>query len=130
MGKTLKKIILTMVFLTLAVALVYGADLLSNSKSKKIELINGTYYAYNLEKVYTNKSIEREINELNKEKENLQELINNLEEDCSYCVYEKTKDCEADCLKDGSWTTESEEIYFNQTIKKLEEKIWYLENLI
>jgi len=97
---------------------------------EKIELINGEYYRYELKEVFTNQSISIEISQLIKEKDNLELLINNLEEDCSYCAYEKTKGCVVDCLKDGSWITASEKIYFNQTIKDKEEELWNLENLI
>ena len=97
---------------------------------EKIELIEDKYYIYTLKEIVTNESLFSDITKLETEKINLVILINNLEEDCSYCVYEKTKNCEKDCLKDGSWLTASEKIYFDQTIKEKEKEIWNLENLI
>ncbi len=115
MGKTLKKIILTMVFLTLAVALVYGADMLDIS-NEKIELIDDTYYIYKLEEKITLIGLQEEINGLNYE-------IENLFLDCTYCVFIIGKpglECFEDCENYGSPITDSLERDLTYKIKAKE----------
>ena len=142
MGKTLKKIILTMVFLTLAVALVYGADMLDISKSNKIEKIDDTYYVYTLENKYTTE-------EINKEKQLLIDKItdrsdkNHLVEFYSLCVTDcvdmcneprdETKEfillCKEDCIYMCEERTRLEELFEEETINLYQEKLKYLIDL-
>ncbi len=135
----MKRIILIMLvglFIILAIAFVYGVSI-DKIKIEKIKLEDGTtqYYIYRLSEITTDKKILEDKLKLEKEKESLQTILDNLEEDCSYCEYEKEiwkniKECYLICEKDGSWLTESERIHFNQSIKDLEKEIWNLENLI
>ena len=130
MKKIFKNILLIFVFFTLAGAMVYGADLLSSSLTSfdKIEIIGDEAYVYKLVKVTDEVKINEEDLKIDEEISKLNYLINNLEEDCSYCEYEiefvnNTEDCYFDCFEDGSWTTESEKVHFETQIdEKLAEK--------
>ena len=117
MEKKYKKIVIILVFLTLAIALVYGADI-DKIKIEKVKLEDGTiqYYIYILSEVTTDKKIDDKINELNN--------VNFDFDDCIRLDDLKSIDCEIMNEKDlekcrEAWRMfcEAEEYMINQNIE-------------
>ena len=106
MGKTLKILLLGILFVGLAISLVYGAKLVDEYK---IEKKDGKYYIYKLVEVIDDVKVKEDKDKLDKEIQQIDLELNSPEQDCTYCLFEfeygywdSIEECEEICFKDGS----------------------------